>query len=81
MDVKFTHLNCVFWDDDYKSVGPVLDELHLLEKEARDWEAKNKLRVYDALFQIYNRKLKDASENLIQSINSFQDIPILDYNH
>lgn len=78
MDSKFIQLNCAFWDDDYETVTKVLDELTTLEKDARDWEAKNKLRVYRALKDIYSRNLNEAAESLIQSINSFQDLPILD---
>lgn len=81
MDSKFIQLNCAFWDDDYDTVTKVIDELTNLEKDARDWEAKNKLRVYRALLNIHLRNLNEAAESLIQSINSFQDLPVLDYAH
>jgi len=45
MDSKFIQLNCAFWEDDYESVTTLINELVNLEKDARDWEAKNKLRV------------------------------------
>lgn len=81
MDSKFIQLNCAFWEDDYESVSTLTTELINLEKDARDWEAKNKLRVYRALLDIHNRNLVEASQALIQSVNSFQDLPILDYSH
>jgi len=45
MDSKFIQLNCAFWEDDYESVTTLINDLVNLEKDARDWEAKNKLRV------------------------------------
>ena len=36
---------------------------------------------YRALLDIHSRKLKEASDTLITAINSFQDLPVLDYAH
>mmetsp|Transcript_62764 Transcript_62764/g.135951 ORF Transcript_62764/g.135951 Transcript_62764/m.135951 type:complete len:89 (+) Transcript_62764:214-480(+) len=78
MDVKFHQLNCEIWDDRWEQVETVVNALLELEKDARDWEAKNKLKVYKALLDIRQRKFQAAADALLNAINSFQDLPVLD---
>ena len=45
MDVRFNHLNCHIWDDRWDQFSVVVGYLDELDKDARDWQAKNKLKV------------------------------------
>jgi len=71
-------------------VGLFFDDLQLVKKEVErakglleqggDWERRNRLKVYEALFLLRIRDLKRASALLLDSIATFTASELLSYN-
>lgn len=71
-------------------VGLFFDDLRLVKKEVErakglleqggDWERRNRLKVYEALFLLRTRDLKKASALLLDSIATFTATELLPYN-
>lgn len=44
-----------------------------------DWDRRNRLRIYQSLFFIRQRKFKEAAELLVSSISTFNYMELMDF--
>ena len=50
-----------------------------LLKEGGDWEKKNRLKVYEGLYFIFNRNFKDAGKNFLDALMTFTSYELFDF--
>ena len=50
-----------------------------LLKEGGDWEKKNRLKVYEGLYLIFNRNFKDAGKNFLDALMTFTSYELFDF--
>ena len=56
---------------DWRKVSAGLEKANALMENGGDWERKNRLKVYDAIFRLATRDFKRASELFLDSIATF----------
>ena len=50
-----------------------------LLKEGGDWEKKNRLKVYDGLYLLFNRNFKEAGKNFLEALMTFTSYELFDF--
>jgi len=79
LDVIFTLLRIgLFWMD-HDFIKKTLERAHSMISETTDWDRKNKLKVYDALYAITTRDFKKAANQLLDTISTFTAVELIDY--
>ena len=48
-------------------------------KEGGDWEKKNRLKVYDGLYLLFNRNFKEAGKNFLEALMTFTSYELFDF--
>ena len=48
-------------------------------KEGGDWEKKNRLKVYDGLYLLFNRNFKEAGKNFLDALMTFTSYELFDF--
>ena len=56
-----------------------LEKIKDLLKEGGDWEKKNRLKVYEGLYFIFNRNFKDAGKNFLDALMTFTSYELFDF--
>lgn len=56
---------------DWRKVSTGLDKAKNLADEGGDWERKNRLKVYNGIFRLATRDIKQAAELFLDSIATF----------
>lgn len=79
MDIVFSVLRIgLFWDD-LDIVQKNIEKAKVLIEAGGDWERRNRLKVYEAIFNILIRNFKDAALLLLDSIATFSAYELFDY--
>lgn len=79
LDVIFTLLRIgLFWNDN-DLITKTLEKAYSMVNEQTDWDRKNKLKVYDALYSLSIRDFKKAATQLLDTISTFTAVELLDY--
>lgn len=50
-----------------------------MEKES-DWDRKNRLKVYEAVYLMSVRKFSEAAKLFLETLSTFTAVELLDYN-
>ena len=56
-----------------------LEKIKDLLKEGGDWEKKNRLKVYDGLYLLFNRNFKEAGKNFLDALMTFTSYELFDF--
>ena len=56
-----------------------LEKIKDLLKEGGDWEKKNRLKVYDGLYLLFNRNFKEAGKNFLEALMTFTSYELFDF--
>eukprot|EP01114_Cavostelium_apophysatum_P006102 TRINITY_DN1732_c0_g1_i1.p1 TRINITY_DN1732_c0_g1~~TRINITY_DN1732_c0_g1_i1.p1 ORF type:complete len:388 (-),score=114.85 TRINITY_DN1732_c0_g1_i1:43-1206(-) len=79
LDVIFTVLRIgLFWMD-HDLIKRNLERAFSMVNEGTDWDRKNRLKVYDALYALSVRDFKKAANQLLDTISTFTAVELLDY--
>merc|ERR1712166_1210358 len=66
------------------SDGPLtkttLEQAKNLVEKGGDWERRNLLGVYDAIYKIISREFKEAADLLIPAVATFTNYKLVSYN-
>ena len=57
--------------EDWRGVKKLLTKAKLLCDAGGDWERKNKLKVYDAVFAAYTREFKLSADLFLEALATF----------
>ena len=68
----------LLWKD-FELVKGELDKARRYVDEGGDWERKNRLRVYEAVFAMERRELKEANKLLLESVATFATYELFGY--
>ena len=80
LDLVLSKLRVGLFFDDLTVVKNEIDRAKALLEQGGDWERRNRLKVYEALFLLRIRDLKKASALLLDSIATFTATELLPYN-
>jgi len=80
LDLLLTKLRVGFFFDDLKLVKATIDRAKALLDTGGDWERRNRLKVYEALFLLMVRDFKKSSSLFLDSIATFTATELLPYN-
>lgn len=56
-----------------------IDQTAKILKDGGDWEKRNRLKVYEGLYFILTRELKEAGKLFIQALMTFNNTELFDY--
>ena len=56
-----------------------LEKIKDLLKEGGDWEKKNRLKVYEGLYLLFNRNFKEAGKNFLDALMTFTSYELFDF--
>ena len=79
MDLSFEQLRMYFSFNDWRSYKKHLDAAWDLCNKGGDWERKNKLKVYEALYLCATRQFKASAELFLNAITTFTATEVLTY--
>jgi len=80
LDVILTLIRVgLFWMD-HDLITRNLEKAFSMISEGTDWDRKNRLKVYDALYAISTRDFKKAATQLLETISTFTAVELLDYD-
>jgi len=80
LDLVLTKLRVSLFFDDLKVVQDEVVRAKVLLEQGGDWERRNRLKVYEALFLLRIRDFKKASSLLLDSIATFTASELVPYN-
>jgi len=80
LDLLLSKLRVSFFFDDLKLTKATIEKAKSLLVEGGDWERRNRLKVYEAVFLICIRDFKKASALLLDSIATFTATELVSYN-
>jgi len=80
LDLLLCKLRVGFFFDDLKLVKATVDRAKALLETGGDWERRNRLKVYEAVFLMSIRDLKKSSALFLDSIATFTATELISYN-
>lgn len=81
LDLVFSTLKSDIAFGDWHAVKQQLDKAKKLCDEGGDWERKNRLKVYEALFSMVSRDFKKAAELFLDSTATFGATELMSYEN
>ncbi len=80
MDLVFHTLRLGFFFLDFKLISVNIEKAKSLFDEGGDWERKNRLKVYEALYCMATRNFKQAATLFLDSISTFTTYELFSYD-
>jgi len=80
LDIMLSQLRMCLFFDDLPLLKTTLEKSKVMLEEGGDWERRNRLKVYEAVFLLQIRDFKAASKLLLDSIATFTATELLPYN-
>jgi len=79
LDITLTQIRLgLFWMD-HGLVASNTERARLYVEQGSDWDRKNRLRVYEAVYSMSVRQFKRAALLFLESISTFAAVELLDY--
>ncbi|KAI8462724.1 MAG: 26S proteasome subunit RPN7-domain-containing protein [Monoraphidium minutum] len=78
-DMVFSQIRLQILYEDWHAVKRLLAKAKGICEAGGDWEHKNKLKVYEAVFSMYTRDFKRAASLFLDSIATFTTSELFDY--
>jgi 26S proteasome regulatory subunit N7 len=80
LDIVFTQIRLgIFWMD-HDLISRMLDKAKAMVEAGSDWDRRNRLKVYEALYKMSTRNFEHAAKLFLETIPSFTAVELLDYN-
>jgi 26S proteasome regulatory subunit N7 len=80
MDLVFTQLRLLMFYEDWPSVKKMIAKAKQLSDAGGDWERRNKLKVYEAVFACYTREFKLAADLFLEALATFSATELFPYS-
>ncbi|PWA83135.1 26S proteasome non-ATPase regulatory subunit 6 [Artemisia annua] len=80
MDLVFYTLQMGFFYMDFDLISKSIDKAKKLFEEGGDWERKNRLKVYEALYCMSTRNFKKAADLFLDSTSTFTTYDLFPYD-
>lgn len=80
MDLVFSQIRLLMFHEDWREVKKLLAKAKQLCDQGGDWERKNKLKVYDAVFATYTRDFKQAAGLFLEALATFTASELFPYS-
>lgn len=81
LDLLLAKIRVGLFFEEMKLVSSTIEKAKKLLEEGGDWERRNRLKVYEAVYHIMVRDFKKASALLLDSVATFTATELLSYNH
>lgn len=80
LDLVFTQIRLgLFWND-HNLITSNLEKAKTMVEAGSDWDRKNRLKVYEAVYLMSTRKFKEAAKHFLETISTFTAVELLDYD-
>ncbi|EGC38972.1 26S proteasome non-ATPase regulatory subunit 6 [Dictyostelium purpureum] len=80
LDIVFTLIRMgIFWMD-HDLVTRNLEKAKSLVEEGGDWDKKNRLKTYEAVYLMSIRKFEEASNLFLETVASFTSVEFIEYS-
>merc|ERR1719424_2139946 len=80
LDIMLSQLRICFFFDDPILLKAKLEKAKAMLEEGGDWERRNRLKVYEAVFLLQIRDFKASAALLLDSVATFTAVELLTYN-
>lgn len=80
LDILLTKLRLALFFSDWKLASSIITASKEALEEGGDWERRNRLKVYEAVYLIATRSFKMAAALLLDSIATFTATELMSYN-
>jgi len=80
LDIVFAVLRIAFAFNDTDLLKRNIEKAKSLMDEGGDWERRNRLKVYEGLYQMIIRNFKAASLLFLESVSTFSSTELMPYN-
>jgi len=80
LEVQFSLLHMYLELRDLNKIKEAIDKCKHFLEEGGDWERKNKLKVYEGLYDVMIRNFKDAAYLFLDSIPTFNSPEVVTFN-
>ncbi len=81
LDLLLSKLRVGFFHHDLPLVKATIERAKALLEQGGDWERRNRLKVYEAVFLLMVRDFKKASALFLDAVATFTATELLSYNH
>jgi len=81
LDLMLSQLRICFFFHDMALTKTKLEQAKVMLEGGGDWERRNRLKVYEALFLMHVRDFKGASKLLLDSVSTFTATELVTYNN
>ena len=79
VDALFEICHIGLLEKDLDILKEYLQKIKDLLKEGGDWEKKNRLKVYEGLYLLFNRNFKEAGKNFLDALMTFTSYELFDF--
>jgi 26S proteasome regulatory subunit N7 len=80
LEVQFVLLSIYLSQRDLPNIKTSIDKCKKFLEEGGDWEGKNKLKVYEGIYDIMIRQFKQAANLFLDAVTTFNSPEILSFN-
>jgi len=80
LEVQFLLLQIYLNQRDLKNIKTTIDKCKKFLEEGGDWEGKNKLKVYEGIYDIMVRNFKHSANLFLDAVSTFNSPEILSFN-
>jgi 26S proteasome regulatory subunit N7 len=79
LDMMFSQLIMSIFDGDFQLMRSLTEKCQALLEKGGDWERKNKLKVYEAIYLMATRNFKESGELFLSSVATFTTTELFPY--
>lgn len=80
LDVLFSNIKIGFFFDDKDLIRRNIEKSYSLLEEGGDWDRKNRLKVFDAMYNLTLRNFPKAANLFLETMSTFTSYELFDYN-
>jgi 26S proteasome regulatory subunit N7 len=81
LDILFTLIRMGFFWNDNDLVTRNIEKAKSMIEQGGDWDRRNRLKVYEALYNASIRKFKEAADLFLEGLATFTSYELCTYNH
>lgn len=80
LDVVFTQIRIGLFFLDFPLIARTIERAKGMIEAGSDWDRKNRLKVYEAIYLLSIRKFEPAANLLLETISTFTAVELLEYD-
>jgi len=78
LDLVFYQLRLNMFYEDFKTTGKLIEKARHFIENGGDWEKRNRLKAYEALYKLVKRDLTGAADLFLSSLQTFTSFELMD---